>query len=275
VEIIARFGGDVADRHLLPTFEGSQSIEGLARAITVITHYATTGDVRRRYPFSDQASVYLEPMRSGSFDTLFSLLTDPNSVLLTPLGQVGVNVGSILIYELLKTLTNRAIGREHTPHNEDISRLVQAKSGDIEALGEAVEPALKKAHTVINNGAGNITLITGHNNIVNLDRRTKDYINSKELDDRIRQLLVSVGMLNVNTRNGRVYNFQLHRTVPIYVVKDADSRTLPNLAHSLQLYSSNMYRHGGSEINIEFTTERSLEGEDKRYLVRDAFFTDR
>ena len=275
MEIVAQFEGDVAERHLLPAFEGSQSIEGLARTISLVAHYVATAEVRKRYPFDEHARVYISPARAGSFDTLFHLWTDSTSSLLTtPIGVVGLGIVSILTVELLKVLTHRAIGRDHTPQRDDISRLIADKSGDIEALGEAVEPSLKKSHTVINNGAGRVAVISGSNNIVIFNPATKNYIFSSDMDNTTRQLLVSVGMLNVNTRNGRVYNHELGRTVPIYVVKDANPRTLPNLARSLQRYSARSLQHVQSEIVIVFTTERSLEGVDKKYFVQDAFFSE-
>jgi hypothetical protein len=146
VEIIARFRGEVAERHLLPAFEGSQSIEGLSRAIALIAHYSTTGEVRKRYPFNEHARLYLEPPRPGSFDALFSLMTDPSSVLLTtPIGAFGVAIAASLTIELLKLLTHRAVGGDYTPDERDVANLVRSRSGDIEALGEAIEPALKKS----------------------------------------------------------------------------------------------------------------------------------
>ncbi len=82
-------------------------------------------------------------------------------------------------------------------------------------------------------------------------------------------------MLNANTRNGRVYNYELGRTVPIYVNTDANPRTLSNLAASLQRYSSRSIQRVRSEVMIVFTTERSLDGADKRYFVQDAYFVER
>lgn len=273
MEIIAKFDGGDAESHLLPAFEGSQSIEGIARTITLVAHYMVTGEVRKRYPFDNTARLYLAPPRAGSFESLFSLLTDPNTRLVTTAsGVLAIGVASNMIVELLKLVAKRAVGQDHTPNMQEVTRLVAQRPGEIEALGEAVEPSLKKAHTVISNGAGQVVIISGSNNIIRLDERTKSYILTTERDHDVRQLLVSVGMLNANTRNGRVYNHELKRTVPFHVINDANPRTLPNLAQSLQRYSSRYTQSIRSEIVIVFTTERSIDGVEKKYIVQDAFF---
>ena len=201
MEIVAKFGGGTAERYLLPAYEGTQSIEGIARAITLVAHYVVTGEVRKRYPFSEDAKLYLAPSRAGSFESFFSLWTQPDSVLVsTAVGAVAVGVVSMTLFELLKYLTKTLIGQDDASSNDRVRYLLDRKSGDIEVLSEAIEPSIKKSHNVINNGAGNIVVISGSNNIVTFNARSKEYIFTQEEDNEIRQLLVSCGMLNVNTR---------------------------------------------------------------------------
>lgn len=272
MRIVAKFEGDVADRHLLPAYEGAQSIEGIARTITLVSHYAVTGEVRKRYPFDATARPYIRPPQAGSFEALFALFTDPNTRMVSTLGgTLAVSVAGALIVELMKLVAKRAVGQEHVSENAHIQHVERQRAGELEALIDAVEPSLKKAHTVINHGAGNIVIVSGDHNIVQFDPGTKEYISSKVHDQRRRQLAVSVGMLNANTRNGRVFNADLGRTVPISVSREAEPRTLPNLAWSLQRYSARNMRQLNSLVNIVFETESSTDGIDKRYIVFDAF----
>ena len=76
-------------------------------------------------------------------------------------------------------------------------------------------------------------------------------------------------MLNVNTRNGRVFDGELGRTVSIYVPADAESRTLTNLAASLQRYSSR-FLTGDSDVLITATRVTASDGTIKKYIVSDA-----
>jgi hypothetical protein len=272
MRIIAKFEGEIADEHRIPAYEGAQSLEGIARTITLVSHFAVTGEVRQRYPFSEVGRPYLETTQQGSFDGVFSVFIDPNTPLVTTaFGTLAVGVVAGITVELLKLITRRVIGGDHLPEESHVTDLLENRSGDIEALADAAEPSIKKAHTVINYGAGNITLINGSNNIVKFNPISKSYVSQTIRDHGRRELLVSVGMLNVNSRYGRVYNRELGRTVPIIVHRDANPRTLPKLAESLQRYSSRSRAALPSDVVIIFETERSVDGVDKRYIVFDAY----
>jgi hypothetical protein len=272
MRVVARFEGDVADDHLLPAYEGAQSIEGIARTLTLVSHYAVTGEVRKRYPFDITARPYIKPPQEGSFEAIFALFTDHNTFMVNTLaGTLTVGVTGGLIVELLKLVSRRAVGQEHHSENVHVQAIERERAGELEALIEAVEPSLKKAHTVVNYGAGNIIIVSGANNVVRFDTITKDYINTTVKNEQRRQLAVSVGMLNANTRNGRIYNAELGRTVPITVSRAAEPRTLSNLAQSLQRYSARNLRQLNSQVNIIFETDTSIDGIDKRYIIYDAF----
>lgn len=68
----AIFTGDEAVRNQLPAYEGSKSIQGVARSLVLVSHYLATGEVRQRAPFTSSIKVLIQPSRPGSFDTVFS-----------------------------------------------------------------------------------------------------------------------------------------------------------------------------------------------------------
>ncbi|WP_462118541.1 DUF7946 domain-containing protein [Methylorubrum extorquens] len=238
MELIAKFDGAIAERNVLPAFEGAQSLEGIARSITLVSHFIVTSQVRKKYPFDRNVLIVMEPPRKGSFEAIFSFVTDKDTVLTTTaLGSLGVSLFGDVLKDTLTLIVKRLVGKDHTPKTDQLGRMLAADAGNIEALGEAVEPALKKAHIVINNGAGNITIISGSNNVVTFDGNSKRYLNTTVIVEQPSHKLVSCGMLNANTRNGRIFDQELGRTVPIRVPKGANPRTLGALAESLQRYS--------------------------------------
>ena len=79
-------------------------------------------------------------------------------------------------------------------------------------------------------------------------------------------------MLNANTKNGRVFDGELGRTVPIRVMRAATDRTMPNLARSLHNYSARRFLIAKSEINISCTIDTAEDGRIKAYRVFDAWF---
>ena len=60
MDLTISFEGLDADEHRIEAYAGIESAAGIARALTLIAHFAATGKVRHRFPFSENAQVYLE-----------------------------------------------------------------------------------------------------------------------------------------------------------------------------------------------------------------------
>lgn len=143
MKIIAKFEGGVAERHILPAFEGSQSIDGLSRALTLTSHYLVTGTVRKKYPFNNMARIYIHPPREGSFEAIYSLFTDKDTVATTTLyGTVAVGVFGAFLKDAIELIFKRIIGSDHKPKTDQLKNLLANRAGELEALGEAVQPLL-------------------------------------------------------------------------------------------------------------------------------------
>ena len=54
-----KFTGDEADDHRLEAYEGVKSLDGLIRVARIATHYAATGEVRFRAPYTDLLETHL------------------------------------------------------------------------------------------------------------------------------------------------------------------------------------------------------------------------
>lgn len=100
-----------------------------------------------------------------------------------------------------------------------------------------------------------------------LTEATKEYLKSEDIDDRSRTQDVSVGALNVNSRNGRVYFHDLGRTVPFYVSREADNRTIPTLSRFLTQYAERT----GATVNIQFRRIKYPDGRLKKIIIYDCF----
>ena len=73
-------------------------------------------------------------------------------------GPLALGMTGNALYDLTKTAITTAVGEEATPNNTSVSNVVARRSGDFDALVEAIEPALKKAHYGIDKTATKITI---------------------------------------------------------------------------------------------------------------------
>jgi hypothetical protein len=66
--LIISFKGGDADQGHIKAFAGIESAAGIARSLTLIGHYISTGVVRHRFPFDEGVQFFLEGTEEGSFN---------------------------------------------------------------------------------------------------------------------------------------------------------------------------------------------------------------
>jgi hypothetical protein len=253
-DLIISFDGLDADQNHLDAYSGIESAAGLARALTLVAHYAATGTIRHRFPFDDSVKIYLEGTEDGSFNWRLKVVA----------GTLALGLGTNAIYDLTKLVFTRAIGGEPVGISRDVSELNEAKSGDIDALVEAVEPALKKGHYGIGETATKIIIRSESKKevIVTFDRSSKQYLVDSVKADQTDQD-VSISALNANDRTGRAFFLDLKRTIPFTVSREADASTLAVLSSGLDQYVNK----NPAPIRIRFTPIEAVDGRLKRVII--------
>jgi hypothetical protein len=258
VSIIISFRGMDADQNRLEAFAGTESAAGIARSLSLVAHYAATGTIRRRYPFDERVQFYLEAMEPGSFNW---------KLVLAVTGTVSIGLATNAIYDLGKLVLARAIGHEDVQVSGELAEFHDSRSGDIDALVEAVEPALKKGHYGIGQTARQIVIVNGSNNqtMIVFDAASKAYL-AESRDAEMDEQDVSVSALNVNDRTGRAYFLDLGRTIPFRIASEADPKVVGVLATGLDRYA----RRTPAPVRITFRRIEAADGRLKRIIILDA-----
>lgn len=249
------FRGLDADQGHVEAFAGIESAAGIARALTLIAHYAATGAVRHRFPFDETVQFYLEGTEEGSFNWKLKAVI---------VGPLALGLATNAIYDLSKLAIGRAIGEEPAAISQQVDTLNKDKSGDIDALVEAIEPALKKAHYGIGETAHEIVIEESSTRrvLVRFDSQSKSYLkDSVEGDDDVQDVAISA--LNVNDRTGRAYFLDLGRTIPFRVSKDADPKTMTILSAGINRYANRL----PAPIRITFSRVEAVDGRLKRIII--------
>ena len=163
---------------------------------------------------------------------------------------------------MLKTVFGRAVGNQTSPEDSNLRSYTEQRSGDVEALVDAVGPAIRDAHRPVGSGVQNINIVIGGNVVQNFDYRTKEYIENQLRSDIIEELDVSIGSFNVSTGNGRAYLIDEGRTVPFSIHPDANPRTDAVLSYSLDQYA----RGQPSSVTIHYNPVRTPDRKLKKCL---------
>ncbi|GAA0536811.1 hypothetical protein FHS83_003373 [Rhizomicrobium palustre] len=260
------FTGADADQHRLPAYNATESLDGIARTTLIVANYIAEGRVRYRDFKYSGYSFDILAVRAGSFDVQFVLtFLNENGPILSGLAM---GVAGNFASDFLKAVFRRAIGKSAPSAIETLEAEDKLDTGDMGALVEAVAPAIKRAHRVINYGAGNIAIVSGSNNVVSFDHVSKQYVEASFKDGEVLSKLFSVGSYNANTRHGRVYDYELHQTIAFDLSVDADIKTTEFILESFSSYAlSREGRNMNSAIALRYTRVLAVDGRIKKIFV--------
>lgn len=250
-----KFEGAEADDHRLEAYEGIKSLEGLIRVARIATHYAATGEVRFRAPYTDLLESQISQIQNGSLEMLFdyaSRITD----------QIASSDAKTKAEALFNFLIRRGTGQTE---DEDLEvEGVTIPSGDVAAMAEASESALKAAHRWIDRDSKSISVFDG-DTPTRLDEGTREYVEEEIMgEEQTRD--VTVAAINANSKNGRVYLFDEHRTVPFLIHKEAEPGTMATLSKFLPKYVART----NETVNIRFRPVLHIDGRIKRLIIFDS-----
>ncbi len=264
---VAKFEGGKADEHKLPAYMASKSLYGISRSLLLITNYLEEGKIRHRSFDPKAFELNILTQRKGSYETVFEIASDPTALAIYA-GTIG-GVSSHFIVKFIESIINRTIGHLADPEIEELEAKGKLASGDLTALTEAVEPALRSTHEIIGNGVTNITIINGDRNIVKYNQKTKNYVNQSKKDNIPRIKLFSIASFNANSGNGRAYDYDECRTIPFLLSNDADRATINSVLKSMSSYA--MHRRLGDELKsaiaFKYRVYESIDGRVKKILL--------
>jgi hypothetical protein len=183
------------------------------------------------------------------------------------LTEVGVGLTSSFVYDFLKTIYSRAIGKKAPDKIEELESEGQLHSGDMAAIEDAAMPSIKRAHTIANNGANNVFIFSGQHTVVHFDSASKRHVQSSLRNNELRSKIVSVPSYNANSRYGRVFDLDQQKTVPI----EADGPTIATITGSIADYAlAKRADRIKSAVAIQYTSIDSIDGKIKKLIIHKA-----
>lgn len=273
MQLLIKFEGGLARENKIPAYEGTKSLEGLTRTIQIVSNFLVEGRVRRRDFERVPIAFNLVAHRPGSFEAVYEIAYAV-AVIGGPIaGGLAAGVAGNLLTDLLKVVYRRATGSEVDDPPAQIERLEEDRGGDVSALVEAVEPALRLGHNVINHGVINININHGPQEapqpIVELNSHTKTYMWENVINNTIRAKLFSIASFNANQATGRAFDLEEGRSVPFELAQGVDRQSIETLIASISSYARR--RRLGDDIRsavaLRYTSVEAPDGRIKKIRV--------
>ncbi len=260
----------MADENSLPGYDGVTSIDGVTRALHILTHAYMTGEVVSRATALRGASIRLRPVRPGSFifDLIVLMETNPATTGAT------IALGGPPFYDFLKTAWRRGIGildaEPETPHLRNLYErkeppLLKRPPADLDELAEQLEGSLQAAHRPIgiDGTISSIHVGSSRQVLIEMNEDSKGWVNTRDESSHLETLRGNVTRFNALSRNGRAFVDRLERVIPIRPDGDFNTDDLKYLTWSL--HGSNV----GAQNKIDMQVRRvvSANGKVKRLLL--------
>ncbi|WP_156799376.1 hypothetical protein [Oceanicola granulosus] len=265
VELVVKLDGGSADLHYVPAFTALDSAHAISQALMMIIHFAQTGEIRRRNFKDLETEVLLKETRPGSFEFVYDF-SEFAPYFVEVYGK-GLSNAS---WKLIETVFKRATGLAGNREIEEAEGDGRFSSGDLGALIQAAEPAVRRSHSVINHGAGAIQIsVVGDGNQIVLDRQSKDYMHESIFNDEARSQRFLVTSFDGRNRTGRLFDLEDEQAYTFDLLPDADRKSLTVIVDAARSYA--LREKGKFDEKMEavcaFTSVDAPDGRKKRLKV--------
>ncbi|MDQ0134014.1 putative transcriptional regulator [Neorhizobium galegae] len=271
--LTVKFEGGLAEQHKIPAYDGTKSLEGLTRSILIVSNFLVEGRVRRREFGNVPLTFNLVAQQPGSFESIFEVAYGAAVMGGPVVGGLAAGVAGNLLTDLLKVVYQRVCGTAHEEVPQRVLDLEAQRPGDVAALVEAAEPAIRLGHNVINHGVININIQQATNaapqQLAELTPATKAYVWENAINNGVRLKLFSIGSFNANQGTGRAFDLEEGRSIPFELMSDADRQTIETLLASISQYTRRR-RLGdnlASAVALQYTSVDALDGRIKKIRI--------
>ena len=245
------------------------SLEGISWSFSLLANYLATGKIKKSGAMSTAAMIYIEPAKKGSFvSDLIVHVSDPDSLFMTKaVGNFGATTLSAIFGTFVGYALKSVTGQQDQLTSQQRRWLSKFPRGDVEAMIDAIEASIKRAHTVIGEGAVTLNIKKSTASLLTFDEETKNYVNANIPGLQNTTKLVGVGAYDANSGNGRVFLHEVGKTVSFHVdKKQVSATTRQAISKSLDRYVNEL----PSGIEVVCDEILALDGRIKKLTIHKA-----
>lgn len=268
-ELVVSFRGRLPSRGQVSAYTAFESMLALSQATTMVLHFGDTGTIRRKNFAKLGIDLRLKDTREGSFEFLLEYKSEAAYLA----GFVANAAAGGLTWDLMKGAIQRVIGGAGSGAVDQLESHPDFKDGDLGALVQAIEPAVRRAHGAINRGATKIVIsVEGGEDEVVFDERSKAYLLENMVNDTIRTQRFMVTSFDGRARTGRMFHLEDEQAYTFELSKNANYKALEVIADAAYAYA---LRSSGQfdqrlEAVFRFSSIDAVDGRIKKIVVYQA-----
>lgn len=256
-EIKTTYEGGMYDEGLSDLYDGSKSLNGFSRAISIVAHALVNEEIIYKATAMKGIDIYRKASRKGSFVEIFEVY--PYAA------GVATGITANVFCDMLKYSFNLAVGKFYEPETRRVKQLLKRKEPIIGQLHEALEEPLKEMHRPIKKNA-NVTIDVGSSRkkLIHFDQRTCEYLFNDIVSDLQEGIVGNVTKYNTLTGYGRMYIDSMSKTYSFKIEDFLSSTEKHFITWSLDEAYDN---RGGGKLSLDVRTIETVDGVIKRIIV--------
>ncbi|MGP9768153.1 DUF7946 domain-containing protein [Halomonas sp. AOP13-D3-9] len=256
-EIKTTYEGGMYDEGLSDLYDGSKSLNGFSRAISIVAHVLVNEEVIYKATAMKGIVIYRKASRKGSFVEIFEAY---------PLATaVASGITANVFYDMLKYSFNIAAGKNAEPETKRVRQLLKRKEPIIGQLHEALEEPLKEMHRPIKkNEEVTIDVGSSRKKLVHFDKHTCEYLFNDVVSDLQEGIVGNVTKYNTLTGYGRMYVDSMSKTYSFKIDEFLSSPEKYLITWSLDEAYDN---RGGGKLSLDIRSIETVDGVIKRIIV--------
>lgn len=205
----------------LDAYDASVALYGIARSLSITTHYALHGKVIKQAPALMGAKVLVLPPREGSFEFVAPIIDFVSSRREEIALGLALGLAANYLCDLTKLLFRRATGQSEDVETDRVDALRREKPGEIDALADALEEDILRLHRPLSGPVQYFKIVGGRQTFGHFDRVTYDYAKTKTIGRFDEDFEGNVASFNANSLHGRFWLPDEGRTVSFNKDRDA------------------------------------------------------
>lgn len=260
ITAIFRIEGGTSDEGRLDIYDAADTINGLARALNIVTHaYANSDAVRKRADNAHGANTYIHSSTKGCFEEKIDIVFDHKTAT-----KLGPSVLSANYWDYLAMSWSAASGKSYTPTTSRTKRLVEKNPDFPFLIADALESPLQNLHKAIaKDQSVNIYLERPRvGDLINFNVSTLGFVTTREENKNQFTIEGNVTKFNVLSDFGRFFSDHDNRVMSFRLA--SENKTMQKLAlQSMQDFVNNE----GGKVELDVTPVLSAQSVIKRYVV--------
>ncbi|MFC7369197.1 hypothetical protein [Vreelandella zhaodongensis] len=201
------FKGGIYDSNVSDLYDGIEALDGFSKMLHITTHAYINQEVIRKATALKGAKIYRTASRPGSFVEVI------NVVLEHPVEAIATKVVYDGLYDFVKYVGAKAIGKAYSPKNRKVKKLVRDEPF-ISALNDSVRKPVKEMHRPIVTDR-NVRVEVGkpRTPLLLFNEDSYLYLKEERLLDLEENLSCNVTKMNTLSPHGRIYLDSERKTV--------------------------------------------------------------